>query len=99
MPRTGDYSLKAYVDMFRSQGFELCDDRGIETGYEKIALYANRSGEFSHVAILIPSGRWASKMGDWEDIEHETPDDLNGDLYRAPRAFMRRHAKDSGLFM
>ena len=37
-----------------------------------MALYGDAGGAPTHVARQLPSGAWTSKLGDWEDIEHQT---------------------------
>lgn len=74
---------------FRSLGYEPCADGGVEAGFEKVALYA--AGAFyTHAARQLPSGKWTSKLGRSEDIEHDTPDDIAGGAYGEVFRFMRR---------
>jgi hypothetical protein len=40
--------------------------------------------------LQLPDGRWASKLGEWEDIEHETPDDVRSKGNGQPRVFLRK---------
>ncbi len=90
LPR--DESVEAYVGLFRRLGFELCDNPEHEPGFEKIAVYG-RAGKFSHVARLLESGIWTSKLGTLEDIEHDDLDSLTEDLddsYGQPLVFLRR---------
>jgi hypothetical protein len=72
-------------------GFEICDNGEPESGYDKIAIYVE-GGDPVHVARLTPSGRWASKLGDFEDIEHEALHDVDDGIwdYGVARQFMRR---------
>lgn len=86
---TRDASIEAYLDLFRGRGFELCDDPEPEPGFEKIAVYGE-AGEFRHVARLLESGRWTSKLGALEDIEHNDLDSLADGSYGRPLAFLRR---------
>jgi hypothetical protein len=37
---------------------------------EKVALHA-KHGCPTHIARQLPNGRWTSKLGRWEDIEHD----------------------------
>ena len=83
--------------MFEEQGFSVCDRWDMEDGFEKIALYANVADEFTHVASQRLSGRWSSKLGGWEDIEHEHLAALEGGPYGSPRAVMRRERTHSAL--
>ena len=60
-----------------------------EAGYVKVALYA-KDGKWTHAARQLESGRWTSKLGIYEDIEHAAPQDLCGDLYGQIHNVMRR---------
>lgn len=82
-------TLDAVIEVFRARGYEPCPDSRPEAGYEKIAVYT-ADGEFTHVARLLPTGRWASKLGAFEDIEHDTLDGLAGGEYGTPSHFLRR---------
>ena len=44
-------------------------DESLEPGFEKVALYA-LGGVPKHAARQLSSGRWSSKLGDLEDVEH-----------------------------
>lgn len=92
-----DYSLKSYVEMFAEQGFAICEECRPEHGFQKISVYA-KEGEFTHVALQLPSGRWSSKLGTLEDIEHDTLEVLSGPAYGKPSLFMRRTESESPLF-
>lgn len=85
-----EYSTTAYVRAFESLGYSPCEDAGIERGFQKIALFARR-GEPTHAAKQLPNGRWTSKLGKLEDIEHAL-DGVSGEAYGAPILFMRRRA-------
>ena len=70
----------------------MCDNSEPEPGFEKIAVYG-KVGKFSHVARLLESGNWTSKLGTLEDIEHDDLDSLTEDLdnsYGQPLVFLRR---------
>jgi hypothetical protein len=74
---------------FRSLGYEPCADGSPEPGFEKVALYA--AGAFyTHAARQLPSGKWTSKLGRLEDIEHDQADDVAGGVYGEVLRFMRR---------
>jgi hypothetical protein len=74
---------------FRALGYEPCADGHPEAGYEKVALYGNTTF-YTHAARQLPSGKWTSKLGPFEDIEHDTPDDVAGGVYGEVMVFMRR---------
>jgi hypothetical protein len=73
-------SLAAFEAVFARLGYAVCPSADLEPGFEKIALYANSVGEPTHGARQLPNGRWASKLGAMEDIDHALHD-LEGELY------------------
>jgi len=73
-------SLDAFLLAFASLGYEACEGEQLEQGFEKIALFADAEGVPSHAARQLLNGRWASKLGAMEDIEHPLHD-LEGELY------------------
>jgi len=62
--------VDAFVAAFSTLGYERCADSQIERGYEKVAIYADVDGVPKHAARQLPSGRWTSKLGPLEDINH-----------------------------
>lgn len=66
------------VELFLAAGYELCGDGSLEDRYEKIAIYA-KDGEPTHAARQLGDGRWTSKLGKYEDIEHDSLDALYGE--------------------
>ena len=71
-----DDSAESWRQLFEMFGFEECPTNDVEADTEKIAIYIGSDGEQSHVARQLPSGHWTSKMGNLEDIQHTTLDDL-----------------------
>lgn len=63
-------TLECFAAMYESQGFVRCEDGEPVTGTEKVALYANDAGEPTHAARLGPDGKWTSKLGNLQAIEH-----------------------------
>jgi len=61
--------------------YNPCESRELESGYRKIALYADTAGKPTHVARQLANGEWTSKIGKNEDIVHATLDQLEGDQY------------------
>jgi hypothetical protein len=84
-----DYSVAALAKAFESLGYEPCVDGGLEPGVEKVALYGV-SIFYSHVARQLSTGKWTSKLGAAEDIEHDTPEVLAGGAYGRVVQFMKR---------
>lgn len=58
---------------------------------EALAVFAT-DDQFTHVARRLPNGRWTSKLGDWEDIEHADLECLEGGAYGFVVAMMAREA-------
>ena len=87
-----DYGLAAYIAAFGTLGYERCADGALEEGFEKVAIYESRSGYVVHVARQLPTGRWTSKLGGLEDIEHASPVELEGREYGFVVQYMRRVA-------
>jgi hypothetical protein len=84
-----EVTLEAFREAFATLGYFVCESGQPEPGYEKIALFASDMATPRHAARQLPSGRWTSKLGKLEDIEHELHD-LEGALYGAVVLFMKR---------
>jgi hypothetical protein len=69
-------SLQAYLEAYRTIGYETCDSQRFEPGFEKIAIYVNDNGNPTHAIRQLPNGQWTSKIGMWEDVEHEFSESL-----------------------
>jgi hypothetical protein len=70
-----DYFIKG----FERLGYEPCESRAFEFGYQKVAIYANEIG-VTHMARQHFLGKgWFSKLGDVEDIFHRELNDIEGD--------------------
>ncbi len=80
MPRK--LEVKTFLKLYELNGGYLpCSNPELEKGFEKIALYADLNGNVTHASRQAESGRWTSKLGDWEDIDHNTLEALEGDFY------------------
>lgn len=82
--------LDTYVRAFAALGYAHCHTGDLEPGVEKVALYADAMGTPTHAARQLRNGRWTSKLGQLEDIEHETLDCVSGPDYGAVAIFLRR---------
>lgn len=51
---------------------------GREVRTKQADLIVSHRGEPTHAARQLPSGAWTSKLGEWEDIEHDTLEALEG---------------------
>ncbi len=81
----------AFVAAFISLGYAICEGEGPEAGCERVALFEDADGRPTHAARQLPSGRWTSKLGTAEDIEHGLRD-LEGAIYGTVALVMRRAA-------
>lgn len=80
--------VDAFRHAFATLGYRICEDDRLELGYEKIALFA-LAGVPKHAARQLASGRWTSKLGPSEDIEHALHD-LEGEVYGSGILVMKR---------
>jgi hypothetical protein len=85
-----EYNLTSYSRVFAVRGYTPCDTGELEQGYEKIAIYADSMGIPTHAARQKESGVWMSKLGELEDIEHETLGALEGPGYGVVAQIMKR---------
>jgi hypothetical protein len=67
-------TVEAFILAYETEGYEICptQSRELEAGFEKIAIYIDVDGTPTHAARQLPDGSWTSKLGDWEDIQHQT---------------------------
>jgi hypothetical protein len=72
-------TLDAFVAAFATLGYAPALDEHPAPGYEKVALFAVGVTP-THAARQLPNGRWTSKLGKREDIEHDLHA-VRGDLY------------------
>lgn len=90
IPRTDD--VENLIKVYEWMGFKKCDSAGVEAGFEKIAVYGDRAA-FTHAARQIEGGKWTSKLGPYEDIEHDTLDGLAGSQYGQVIQLLKRAKK------
>jgi hypothetical protein len=82
-------SINAFVAAFLTLGYTVCADESVEPGFEKLAMFADSEGVPTHAARQLPTGRWTSKLGQSEDIEHELRA-LEGPIYGAVAVILKR---------
>jgi hypothetical protein len=85
-----DYKVTSLILAYESVGFVICADGSREDGVEKIAIYGV-GDEYLHAARQLENGRWTSKIGASEDIEHDALEDLAGPCYGQATVFMKRN--------
>lgn len=81
MPRTE--AVESFEVTFASIGYAQRGlDASLVAGLEKVAIYVSpETGLVTHMARQLESGRWTSKLGPSFDIEHQSPECLNGHWY------------------
>lgn len=84
-----DCGIGALIEVFLFLGYEEGADESWQPDLEKVALYG--SGLFyTHAARQLHGGKWTSKLGKLEDIEHLRPDDVAGGIYGEVVEIMKR---------
>jgi hypothetical protein len=83
-----DLTLDSFKEAFGQLGYIVCDDGGLEAGFEKVAFYAI-NGEIKHASRQLVTGKWTSKIGMNIDMEH-TLDGLVGPEYGSVIGYMKR---------
>lgn len=84
-------TLEAFVAAFSDLGFRLSDSPDPIAGIEKVAIFVDAHGAPTHAARQLPSGRWTSKLGQLEDIEHDGAADVGGSDYGEIGAVLERN--------
>ncbi len=79
--------LDSFIELFRSIGYEICDDGSFETGVEKIAIFC-KDNKPTHAARQIDDS-WSSKLGRSHDVSH-TIKNISGGVYGEVAVFMKR---------
>lgn len=83
-------TLAAFTEALGTVGFVPCADASLELGWDKVAIFATQDGP-THAARQLPNGRWTSKLGPDDDIEHDLAG-LCSDIYGAVVQVVRRQA-------
>jgi hypothetical protein len=81
------------VAIFQVHGYVECGGPELERGYEKVVIYS-RDNRFKHAARQVRSGRWASKLGEEQDIEHEKVEHIVNADYGVMEKYLRRKRDD-----
>ncbi len=83
-------TVPAFREVFAMFGYADCAREELEPGFEKVALFT-LAGVPKHAARQLGNGRWTSKLGPKQDIEHALHD-LTGLLYGSVALIMKRPA-------
>lgn len=86
------HTLDALVSAFGQIGYVACASDVLEAGFDKVALYVDQEGLWTHAARQCADGQWTSKLGNLEDIVHRTPQAIAGPdpAYGEVACFMKR---------
>ena len=91
-----DHSANGYAEILKKYfNYEICPDGSFEKNMEKVVLYENKYGEWTHIARQLDNGNWTSKLGKLEDIEHYNINCLSDGDYGNPVIYMRKQKIDS----
>jgi hypothetical protein len=82
--------IPSFIEAFQLLGYTKCLDGLLEEGFEKVALFAHKDGTPTHAARQLKNGKWTSKLGPFQDIEHDLCHDVRGPVYGSVCCFMRR---------
>jgi hypothetical protein len=82
-------SIECFIAAYQLFGYSVCENGILEEGYEKVAIFTDQQNRPTHAARQLPSGKWTSKLGELEDIEHEL-EGVEGVQYGNARLFLRK---------
>lgn len=81
---------ETFIRAFQKLGYEICDSRLLEDGFEKVALYVDDNQQPTHMARQLSSGMWTSKLGEAWDITHHTLEGIENSIYGSVALILRR---------
>ena len=87
-------TLVAFEAAFATLGYTPDSSAEPERGFEKIALFASGTTP-THAARQLANGRWTSKLGLREDIEHDLHA-ISGVAYGRVVRILKRPIRDMG---
>ncbi len=85
-------NLQSWIRALEMNSYMVCDSGELESGGEKIVIYVDTDGVPQHVARQLPDGKWTSKLGKGEDIQHDSLESLEGGFYGKAAVFMMRRS-------
>jgi len=89
-------TLNNFTAVYEAEGWVRCESPAPEAGYEKIAIYTDRRGLPQHAARLLENGKWTSKLGEEEDIDHDDLQVFDGSDYGQAARYLRRPLPQDG---
>lgn len=82
-----DEEIETFIEYFKAQGYKICKANDLTDG--AVALYSI-GNSCKHAARMLHNGLWTSKLGPWHDIQHSTPQSLEGDMYGKVYCYMKK---------
>lgn len=82
-------TLAAFIELYSSINYEVCDSGILEEGYEKIAIFALNNSP-THAARQLTCGNWTSKLGESFDVMHTIASMNDGPTYGNATVYMKR---------
>src|SRR5437868_47399 len=65
-----ELTLENLTAVYKRLGYSPYSTADFESGLEKLAIYAEADGLPTHAARQLGPGKWTSKLGELEDVEH-----------------------------
>ena len=89
------HTLDALICAFEQLEYAKCHSGDLEFEFEKVVLYVDQDGLWTHAARQCQDGAWTSKLGNLEDIVHATPEAVSGPdpAYGRVACFMKRRRR------
>lgn len=84
-------TIAAFVHAFGLLGYKPSSDIAPPYKADLVALYADSAGAPTHMARLLPSGQWTSKLGSGVDIIHHDLSLIQGTIYGNVVLLLARH--------
>ncbi len=84
-----EVGIGVLVDAFRALGYSEATSDQFDPAFEKVAIFGSGLC-YTHAARQLANGKWTSKLGKLEDIEHDCPDDVAGGIYGEVVEIMQR---------
>ena len=95
-----EMTVEAYIQAYGSIGYVECEDGSLEPDNEKIALFAvtDANGDLTptHATRQLADGRWTSKLGILQDIEHSSVENVYCPDYGEVVCYLKRPTIHSG---
>jgi hypothetical protein len=82
-------TLAAFIQLFRSLGYKTCTNSAFERRFEKVAIFV-KGQIVTHAARQLGNGRWSSKIGMSELIEHDLESIAGGDYGNVEQIMQRK---------